>query len=968
VRKLIVFLLTLLPFSVFAQTPSADWRTVETKHFRVHYPQPFEAWAHDVVARLESTRDRVATRIGYFPEERVDVMVADPEATANGSAWPVLGWPRIILWTSPPEPESSIGSFRDWREMLVTHEQAHIIHLARPSRNPLQRLRARVLPIGPVTDAPRWVLEGYATVIEGELTGSGRPFGAMRASVLRSWGRRGRLPSYDRLASDRSSWMGMSMAYLTGSAYLEWLQQRAGQDALPKLWRRMTARQTRSFDAAFRGVFGESPAVLYSRFAAEVTAASLTEEQAMGARSEGVVWQDFDWTTDPPALSPDGSQLTTVLRSRKDPARLVVFSTAPAAEEERKFEERIEKMLERDPEDVAPVRVRPLPRKELFKLQTISGGDPRDPRFASDGKSIFFHQLEPDDEGVLHADLFRWHFADGRLDRLTERGDLREADPSPDGSRIVAVRNRHGRSAIVQLDLTTGAIVDITPAAASDPSGKDSGVSAIYARPRWSRDGKRIAVIRHEDAHWQPLILDVESGRAEMISTPGDVVAALVWSPDGLTLYTSIAEDGHFNLAAIDLNSRRTEKITHSLDPAFAPEIDSTGNSLYFLSLDADGFDISTIPAATRSSGSTTSVPIFPPNTTTKPEAVEVNPSRSYGFGRQEMLPLISTNLSRSSESLEIGLRLGDLIGRIDTVAIASVGSTGSLRGASIATAVKRFPVELSAQLYRAEQDNTRRSYQPGEAPGAALFDFEENGLELRATKRFGARARSVTVAAGTLFTDRAEGAGAERAGARCAPLRGTAACDTSVDEARAFFETSWQWNPRVKSVRLSLKADSAISAGEETTVLRAGGVVGARFGGFTLGIEGLYVEGGDGGDQSVSLGGSKSSILPLSAYYNRIVDPAYASGARFGSDGSRVGITLGLANGVRFFVREDSFSSEVCCEQPARSSGVEFRTDFGPFPLLRLPGVELQAGAARVDIGQAWERTSYWLVTTIRP
>src|SRR5689334_13834271 len=130
--------------------------------------------------------------------------------------------------------------------------------MLRPSRNPLgQVLEKFVLPLNPITlHAPRWVLEGYATVVEGRLTGAGRPSSTIRALILRQWAENGRLPTYAQLNSDQR-FLGMSMAYLMGSAFLEWLEQRNGPDALRNVWARMTARQRRSFDAAFTGVFGE---------------------------------------------------------------------------------------------------------------------------------------------------------------------------------------------------------------------------------------------------------------------------------------------------------------------------------------------------------------------------------------------------------------------------------------------------------------------------------------------------------------------------------------------------------------------------------------------------------------------------------------------------------------------------------------------------------------------------------------
>ena len=118
--------------------------------------------------------------------------------------------------------------------------------------------------------APRWIFEGYATVIEGRITGSGRPSGSMRAAILRKWALEGRLPTYAQLNSDRR-FLGLSMAYLMGSAFLEWLEQRSGPDALRHLWARLTARQRRTFDEAFIGVYGERPDKLYGEFVAQLT-------------------------------------------------------------------------------------------------------------------------------------------------------------------------------------------------------------------------------------------------------------------------------------------------------------------------------------------------------------------------------------------------------------------------------------------------------------------------------------------------------------------------------------------------------------------------------------------------------------------------------------------------------------------------------------------------------------------------
>ena len=42
--------------------PTADWRTVETPHFVVHYPAEMAAWTGPMVERLEAIHDGVGSR------------------------------------------------------------------------------------------------------------------------------------------------------------------------------------------------------------------------------------------------------------------------------------------------------------------------------------------------------------------------------------------------------------------------------------------------------------------------------------------------------------------------------------------------------------------------------------------------------------------------------------------------------------------------------------------------------------------------------------------------------------------------------------------------------------------------------------------------------------------------------------------------------------------------------------------
>ncbi|HYG61960.1 MAG TPA: hypothetical protein VEL74_05230, partial [Thermoanaerobaculia bacterium] len=544
---------------LLTQGPAGDWRTVTTEHYRLHYPAPSEAWARYAAVRLESIHERVVQEVGYDPPEVVDVLVSDPVANANGMAYPFLGWPRMVLWTSPPGPESTIGHYLDWPELLIVHEATHLVHLLRPSRNPARQMLTRLVPAGPITlGAPRWVTEGYATVVEGRLTGSGRPHSDLRAAMLRRWAQGGKLPSYGQLANDSRSWQGMSMAYLLGSAYLEWLEERTGPGSLRNLWARMTARRARSFDEAFQGVFGDSPANLYDRFRAELTWRAMEVERRLGERLEGELWQDLSWTTGTPAVSPDGEKLAIVLDSRDDPARLVVWPTGPNTEAEEEYREEQEEILERDPQDVPAVRDRPLPREPLHTLESRNGIEPTTPRWLRDGRSILFVRFEPDGEGFIHPDLFLWALESGEVRRVTRGADVRDPDPAPDGTWAVAVRNRHGLSQLVRVDLRTGAVEDLT----------EPAVETVYDRPRISPDGRRLAVVRHRQGApeanqraWRVVIRDLAGGaggaETELAPPAGDIGGTLsspAWSADGRTVYAVVGSGGFIDVWAFPVD------------------------------------------------------------------------------------------------------------------------------------------------------------------------------------------------------------------------------------------------------------------------------------------------------------------------------------------------------------------------------------------------------------------------------
>jgi hypothetical protein len=976
-RSLLLAFLLLLPLAALAQGPAADWRTLATPHFRVHYPAASEVWARGAAARLESIRQRVVAEVGYDPPEVVDVLVSDPVANANGEALPILGWPRMILWTSPPGPESEIDHYADWTELLITHEETHLVHLLRPSRNPARQLLGKILPLGPIVlgGTPRWVFEGYATVVEGRLTGSGRPNGDLRAAILRRWAQAGKLPSYARLAADSGTWRGMSMAYLLGSAYLEWLEERAGPGSLRKLWARMTARAPRGFDDAFRGVFGESPADLYDRFRAELTWRAIEAERQGGTGVEGEPWQDLAWTTGAPALSPDGARLAIVLRSRDLPARLVVWKTAPDDEAETKWRERREEIRQRDPEDVPAVRTGPLPRKPLHTLESHDGPEPTMPRWMPDGKSILFVRYEPDTEGFLHPDLFLWMPESGDVRRLTHEADLRDPDPSPDGRWAVATRNRDGFSQIVRVDLDLSAV---KPAAVTPLTAPSTDV--VYDRPRLSPDGRRVAYASHREGSWRLIVQEtsqeIDGGRAiDLAPPPGGTVSSPAWSADGRTLYAVVGLRGFIDLYAFASDgSGAPLPLTRTQGAALAPAPTPDGSALFFLALAPDGFSLRRLPLAAPGTAATAVLPapelpreLAP---TVRPPAPEppqpysradVAPGRPYGLGRQELLPLIGGSISSTGGAWEVGVRGGDVVGRLDWLALGSIAERGWPEGGALAGSWRGWPVAVGFHLFRSAE---RPAEEGDGARRGNLLDLDRQGVELSAFRDWRWSGGGLNLTGRALWDQ----------------VRPDDSRTTRLDRRLASLTGAWGGYRRWGLWRV----EPALSAHYEAGSTEEAGAWARWGGGARLAVThddtrlvlswrrdssrdiGFLFDG-------YQLGGPETSLLPASALANRIPVPALPVGALVGTDheGERAELTLGFLPAPVFYERHRVWGFGEPRRDWLSLAGMEYRFRLGPMPVVRLPPFDLRVGVARIlddPFGEFAGSTRWWLITTWRP
>jgi Fe2+ transport system protein FeoA len=934
-----------LPLHAQSTRPWLEWRTIRTEHFDVHYPTELEAWTRDVVSRLEGVRSVVAATVGSAPRRRVTVVVDNPAGEANGSAFSFLRTPYILLYPTPPEARSTLGHTRSFVEQLLVHEFVHIAHLTRPSRNPLRRFVSFVDPrgVGPLAEAPRWIKEGYATYVEGRLTGSGRPHGVIRAAVLRQWAIEGRLPAYSQLSAESGPYQASGMAYLAGSAFLEWLAERQGEESLVLLWRRMSARQGRSFDAAFAGIYDGTPQEMYGFFTVDVTAHALEARRRLTEAGlvPGDMVQRLSGSTGDPAVSPDGRHVALTLRgSSAALTRVVVWRTEESAANSAEEAAR-RRLLQRDPEDVPAVRGHPRPRTPAATLLPEAGLAYESPRFLPSGQTMLVLRAAPIGGGATRQDLYEWNWRANTLRRVTHGAGIRAADPSPDGRRAVAVQCRDGFCGLVMVDLRDGSL---TPLAAGN-------VDVVFDRPRFSPDGARIAAAMQQGGRWRLVVIDTAGGPPLVVhDDPRGSAYDPVWTADGTALIATSEAGGIANLARIDLRTGESTPLTRVTGAAGAPEVDRETGEVWFLSLHAGGQNLHRIhPDSVRPGPLTVLTPALAPAVplaaAVAPDTIPRGPvpaARPYGVGPRWTRALPLGTAYADGGTAGVIVYNADPVGRLALAAQGVWGDPGLERGASLAAVWRGMRPALTAEAFYLDHAPSRLA-----AYDRAGRDARYAGASLAARNTWSAGRRvqewRLGASAGRLDLTDAD------AGARV------------LGFGRWYATDGRRTGPGYAAGVLSVSGAAGSTLGESWARGMVTTAFGAGWGALGLRAEASMgrVSGGAPRWERWTVGGPATPLVDEAVVSQRVAMPALRWGALEGEELLAYRISTNVGFLTPYFW---GGSTDPSWERWLRMAGVELATTVPGFRAAASPGIRMLAGVAYgLDGGYDKDITAYF-------
>lgn len=526
--------------------PNADWHTITTAHFRVHFTPALESLARRAAANAETAYAQLSTEL-HPPRGPIDLVVADNVDLTNGYATP-FPTNRIVIYANPPVNETALRFTDDPDAMVITHELTHIFHLDRTRGiwSLAQHLFGRAPYLFPNTYSPGWLTEGLAVFYESKFTGAGRVRGSDHRMIARAEALENRFPTIDRVSFADAGFPYGNSSYVFGSLFMDYLARTRGDhmgafvDAeasqLIPLW----------LDRPAREAFGISFSSAWRRWRDSVTrAAGPPSLPAPGWRY----------------LTPAGG-FASFPRWADDTA--LVYSGTTGRDNWEAYTVTLDGSVER-----------------LERRNSDS------PTLLGPGGEWYYTQLDFTDPYHVRSDLYVRRGGDTQ--QLTRGARLTVPDRRADG-RLVAVQTIPGATRLVTLQWDG---TELTPLTTGSPDVQ-------WTEPRWSPDGTHIAAaLWHRGGTSEIVVLDTTGRIVQHISPAHAIQAAPSWSPDGTRIYFTSDRTGVTDVYSAPFAPGDTsglQVVTAAATGVFYPSLSPDGRWLAGSVVLGDGYHVGLAP------------------------------------------------------------------------------------------------------------------------------------------------------------------------------------------------------------------------------------------------------------------------------------------------------------------------------------------------------------------------------------
>ncbi len=535
--------------AVRAVDPFADWYTLETQHFFIHFDKPHRQDAERVARIAESVHQRLSPLLNWQPRQKTHLVLSDEADFANGYATP-LNINRSVLFMSPPRGVGGLEEFDDWLELLITHEYVHVLHLDKASGDPatFRKVFGRFFLTFPNSFQPAWLIEGLATFYETDAErGIGRGQATLFASLMRMEVERGILP-VEQVNLPFTTWPAGASRYLYGVYFYRFLHEVYGEDSVQKLVEEYSSHLIPfSINAGFRTALGDDVRGVWQRFGQWLRAHF--EHQSDEIRKQGIV---------------EGERITHS-----------AYFTGPVRVQG-------DTLYYIENNGAQQPRLMKVQHGETTGLTEVTRAD-----FDVNSRGdVLISQSEVCNEYRLYKDLYLYDAASEQLRRLSECGRYVQARWFHHRDSLLALQHNAGRYSLVELDTQAGLRRLIQAFDAQvivggfDVSPDDRLIVAALWKP-----GKG----------WDLYLYDFASERWQALTDDRRVQAYPEFTPDGKSILYS-AESGHaYNLFRYDLHGGVHTQLSNVPGGAF--QVSSNGEWIYYIGLHSGGTDVYRLPA-----------------------------------------------------------------------------------------------------------------------------------------------------------------------------------------------------------------------------------------------------------------------------------------------------------------------------------------------------------------------------------
>ena len=527
--------------------PNEDWRTLRTRHFRVHFTPAVEEEARRAAVNAERAYTELSTEL-VPPRGTIDLVISDNVDYVNGYATPFPS-NRIVVYAHPPTDASGLRDYDDWNALVVTHELTHIFHLDRSrgiwrfgqaifGRNPL---------LFPNLYEPTWVIEGLAVYFESRMTGVGRLESSEHSMTARAAALANRLPTLQELSPGTSRFPGGNVVYIYGSLLFDYLSRTRGPGSIRQF-----------VESGSKTPF---PFIL-----------TLTSRNAFGMSFQ-TAWEHWRDSLAREMRSPH--EVMPGWRPLTNGGRVALFP--------RWFG------------DTALVYAGDKAREMPSAYQvTLSGRETRlgrrngtSPNVRMPDGGILFSQPDFLDPYHIRNDLYVER--NGSQTRLTTGARLTSPDARVDGE-IVAVQDEPATTRLVRLSSDGRTLVPLTP----------TSIDVQWADPRWSPDGSRIAAVKQSRGRSEIAIIGSDGKMIDSFGATHAINSSPSWSSDGTRIYFSSERSGSPQIYVADVTTfaPTVARISDASTGLFAPEPSPDQSQLATLLFKADGYHLGVAPFA----------------------------------------------------------------------------------------------------------------------------------------------------------------------------------------------------------------------------------------------------------------------------------------------------------------------------------------------------------------------------------